>query len=144
MVVVEIESDFINPEIHKPRGVTELIVLEEFKLTDTDYGKKYAGKVQCNGTKPEVKIYQMNNTSAKTAQKTLGPDTLNWINKKLAIKYVEGNTPNGMKDIIYVDDLKTVAANAGGPQGPVPTTQEQITVPEVPTQAQPTAENKPA
>lgn len=120
MVVVDIESDFVNPEVHKPRGVTELIVLEEFKPTETDYGVKWAGKVQTNGTKPEVKVYQMNNTSAKTAKKCLGEDSLSWVNKRLAIKYVEGNTPNGIKDIIYVDELRTIQLNAS--PTPPPTT----------------------
>lgn len=117
MVEIDIEGDYVNATTHKPLGVTELMVLEEFKALKTDYGDKYTGKVQTNGIKPEVKLYQMNNTSAKLAAKVLGNNTINWVGKKLAINYVLQNVSGEMKDIIYLDELKTRSLN---PQQTIP------------------------
>lgn len=108
MTEVEIESDYVSPELIKTLGVSEVMPLEEFKPHTTDFGQKYGGKVQV-GTKQ--KIWEMNNTSAKICAKVLGKNTLNWIGKRIAIVLSMQNTPNGMKDVIYVDELRTVALN---------------------------------
>ena len=111
MADVDIEGDFISASVHKPLGVTELIVLEEFKKVPTDFGEKFAGKVQTNEIKPQQKVFQMNNTSAKIVAKVLGKNTLSWIGKKLAINYVLQNVSGEMKDIIYVDEMRTMTLN---------------------------------
>jgi len=129
MVLVDITSDYINAETHKPSGCTELLILEEFKPMKTEYGDKFTGKVQPNGTKPEPKLYQMNNTSAKIAKKVLGPDTISWIGKKISLDYVITNISGEMKNVIYVNELRTLTLNQNptvSPQNPTVTIQTVV------------------
>jgi len=141
LVKVEIESDYINGETHKPRGVTEVIILEEFKPVSGDYGDKFTGKVQCNGTHPEAKLWAMNNTSAKALKKIFGEDTLQWIQKKVAIYFSPTNIRGEMVDVIYVDRDRTISLNVtqtqipteGTPPAAIPST----TPPQTPTEGTP-------
>lgn len=111
MVEAIIESDYLNGEYGKAAGITEAIILDEFLLKDTDYGKKYAGNVQCNVVN-KSKEFEMNNTNAKICIKLFTSETKNWIGKKLAFNYVNQKTPGGFKDVIYIDENRTISFNA--------------------------------
>ena len=114
MVEAIIESDYLNGEYGKAANITEGIILDEFTLKDTDYGKKYCGNVQCNNINKSKEL-QMNNTNAKLCIKLFSSETKNWIGKKLAFNYINQKTPAGFKDVIYIDENRTVSLNVPSP-----------------------------
>ena len=82
--VMEIDRD-LTIEFIQSNKVTELIILDEVKRVDGDYGRYYSTRVNCNDFNKTLALWNINRTSKNSLIDLFGTDTKNWIGKIVVI-----------------------------------------------------------
>lgn len=81
---MEIDRD-LTSEFIKNSKVTELIILDEVKEIDGNYGRYYSTRVNCNDFKKTLALWSINKTSKNSLIDLFGSDTKDWIGNIVVI-----------------------------------------------------------
>ena len=81
---MEIDRD-LTSEFIKNSKVTELIILDEVKGVDGEFGRYYNTKVNCNDFNKTLVLWSINKTSKNSLIDLFGSDTAKWIGKTVVI-----------------------------------------------------------
>jgi hypothetical protein len=113
MVVITIDSDFLNGKECFEKQIRTIIILNEGSIVDTTDMKGVAiKKLEVEVELPDKmhKRWRPNQTAKKSLVKLFGPDTKGWIAKKIKLNL----DPYQDSYAIKVDELDTMALNGKG------------------------------
>ena len=81
---LQIDRD-LTGEFAKEHGISKLIILEEPKVHDGNFGNRVDARVQCNDTKKTIAIWSINKTSKNILIDHFGNDTVKMVGQSIPI-----------------------------------------------------------